>query len=138
MNFLCWTLAGSLALERSATTRGYPNFNIASYCHSSQLLRLCRDRHCLVWFPQGHQCNNSFSFLQKLGGFQPRLQWRITNPYMLDARSRLFPPLKSTQQNYLPLIESLWFQERLHTTRRFMFTDHAMTTLKLKAKSKRL
>lgn len=116
----------------------YPDFNVAPYCYSSQHLRLWRDHHFLVCFPQGRRCDNGFGFLQKSGGFQSKLQWRITNPDMLDAGSRLFPPLESIPQNYLPLIESLWFQEGWHTTRRFMFNDHATATLKLKAKSKRL
>ncbi|KAL4309329.1 hypothetical protein GQ457_01G030750 [Hibiscus cannabinus] len=62
----------------------------------------------------------------------------IPDPDMIDAGSRLFPPLESIPQNYLSSIETIWFQEGWHTTRRFVFDEHAVATLKLKAKSKSL
>ncbi|XWS56141.1 hypothetical protein CRYUN_Cryun09bG0061100 [Craigia yunnanensis] len=78
------------------------------------------------------------AFLKSWAAYNRGTNGEIHNPDLLEAASRIFPPLESVPQNYLSLIESLWFKEGWHKTRRFVFDANAVATLMLKAKSKRL
>ncbi|KAK8629519.1 hypothetical protein V6N13_078356 [Hibiscus sabdariffa] len=77
------------------------------------------------------------AFMKSWAAFNRGSDGEMPNPDMLDIGSRLFPPLESIPQNYLSSIESHWFQEGWHTTRRFVFDDSAINALKFQAKSKR-
>ncbi|GMI65661.1 hypothetical protein like AT3G26040 [Hibiscus trionum] len=79
----------------------------------------------------------SSAFMKSWAAFNRGSNGEIPNPDMLDIGSRLFPPLESIPQNYSSLIEGLWLQEGWRRTRRFVFDDNAISTLKFKAKSKR-
>ncbi|XVE75777.1 hypothetical protein DITRI_Ditri12bG0119800 [Diplodiscus trichospermus] len=78
------------------------------------------------------------AFMKSWAAYNQGSNGEIPNPDLLGAASRLFPPLESVPQNYLSLIESLWFKEGWHKTRRFVFDENAIATLVVKAKSKRL
>ncbi|KAK8588860.1 hypothetical protein V6N13_087755 [Hibiscus sabdariffa] len=77
------------------------------------------------------------AFMKSWAAYSQGSNGEIPNPDMFDIGSRLFPPLESIPQNYLSLIESLWFQEGWRTTRTFVFDNNAISTLKFQAKSKR-
>ncbi|KAK8651509.1 hypothetical protein V6N13_141110 [Hibiscus sabdariffa] len=74
------------------------------------------------------------AFIKSLAAFNRGSDGEIPDPHMLDAGSRLDP----IPPNYTSLIEGLWFEEGWYTTRRFVFDDQAIATLKFKAKSKGL
>ncbi|KAE8679298.1 putative Cysteine-rich RLK (RECEPTOR-like protein kinase) 8 [Hibiscus syriacus] len=78
------------------------------------------------------------AFIKSWAAFNRGFDGKISNPNMLDAGSRLFPPLDPVPPKYASLIERLWFEEGWYTTRRFVFDDQAIATLKLRVKSKRL
>ncbi|KAE8679300.1 hypothetical protein F3Y22_tig00111402pilonHSYRG01168 [Hibiscus syriacus] len=52
--------------------------------------------------------------------------------------SRLLPPFDPIPEKYVYLIERIWFDEGWYKTRRFVFDDQAIATLKFRVKSKRL
>ncbi|KAK8546006.1 hypothetical protein V6N13_067246 [Hibiscus sabdariffa] len=78
------------------------------------------------------------AFIKSWAAFNRGSDGGIPDPHMLDAGSRLFPPLDPIPPNYASLIEGLWFEEGWYATRRFVFDDQAIATLKFKAKSKGL
>ncbi|XP_039035176.1 deacetylvindoline O-acetyltransferase-like [Hibiscus syriacus] len=78
------------------------------------------------------------AFIKTWASFNRGSNGELRNPDVLDAASRLFPPMESIPQDHLSLTETLWFREGWHTTKSFSFHDDAIATLKLKAKSKRL
>ncbi|KAK8994329.1 hypothetical protein V6N11_045422 [Hibiscus sabdariffa] len=78
------------------------------------------------------------TFIKSWAAFTRGTDGEIPNPEMLDAGSWLFPPLDPIPRNYIYPIERLWFDEGWCATRRFVFVDHAISSLKIKVKSKRL
>ncbi|KAJ4837136.1 hypothetical protein Tsubulata_048806, partial [Turnera subulata] len=56
----------------------------------------------------------------------------IVAPALIEA-SQFFPPRPSSPQNYLSLMESIWFREANFITRRFVFDAKAIAALKAKA-----
>ncbi|GMI84994.1 hypothetical protein like AT3G26040 [Hibiscus trionum] len=77
------------------------------------------------------------TFIKSWAAFNRGSDGKIPNPEMLDAGSRLFPPLDPIPLNYIFSMEKLWL-EGWYATRRFVFDEHAIATLKFRVKSKRL
>ena len=62
---------------------------------------------------------------------------KVTHPNFTEGSS-MFPPRDSLPQKYLATMESLWFKEGAYVTRRFVFDNKAIATLRAKAKSERV
>ncbi|GMJ12790.1 hypothetical protein like AT3G26040 [Hibiscus trionum] len=88
-----------------------------------------------------HKINDATSasaFVKTWAAFNRGSDGGIRYPDMLDAGSRLFPPLESIPQDHLSLTEALYLTEGWHTSKTFLFQNDAIAALKLKAKSKTL
>ena len=59
---------------------------------------------------------------------------KVINPNFSEG-SIMFPPRDSLQRKYIATMDNLWFKEGEYVTRRFVFHDEAITTLRAKAKS---
>ena len=53
----------------------------------------------------------------------------------LSLSSSLFPPRDNLPQNYIALMDQLWFKENNYVTRRFVFDAESIAKLRAKAKS---
>ncbi|OMO68846.1 Transferase [Corchorus olitorius] len=62
----------------------------------------------------------------------------ILQPDLLEASSRLFPPIDLIPPQVSSSINSLWFKEGRYKTRTFVFDAEAISALMFKAKSKNL
>ena len=62
---------------------------------------------------------------------------KVIHPNFTDGSS-LFPPRDSLPQKYLATMDNLWFKEGVYVTRRFVFDNKAIATLRAKAKSERV
>ncbi|KAF3966700.1 hypothetical protein CMV_009226 [Castanea mollissima] len=59
---------------------------------------------------------------------------KVISPNFSEG-STMFPPRDSLRQKYMTTMDNLWFKEGDYVTRRFVFHDKAITTLRAKAKS---
>ncbi|WRX24729.1 hypothetical protein QQP08_017216 [Theobroma cacao] len=78
------------------------------------------------------------AFLRSWAAFSRGSNGEIPHPDLLEASSRLFPPMDSMPPNFLSSTRTLWFKEERYKTRRFVFDANAIATLMFKAKSKSL
>nr|XP_023884186.1 BAHD acyltransferase At5g47980-like [Quercus suber] len=59
---------------------------------------------------------------------------KVRSPNFSEG-STMFPPRDSLPQKYIATMDNLWFKEGDYVTRRFVFHDKAITTLRAKARS---
>ncbi|KAM3698401.1 hypothetical protein ACB098_06G185800 [Castanea mollissima] len=62
---------------------------------------------------------------------------KVRSPNFSEG-STMFPPRDSLPQKYIATMDDLWFKEGDYVTRRFVFHDKAITTLRAEAKSEQV
>ncbi|XP_030937125.1 stemmadenine O-acetyltransferase-like [Quercus lobata] len=77
------------------------------------------------------------AFLHSWAATFSRSPEKVVHPNFSEGSS-MFPPRDSLPQKYLATMDSLWFKEGHFVTRRFVFHDKAIATLRAKAKSERV